>query len=94
MMFGAAQFTTTLSISSVSRCPETGVFRFYFEVGDVEVSADLTVAWLEEQNLAWLRFILVDRVRTRNRALVAAVELWVRENEQTVFDAALRAEVL
>ena len=80
-------------MSSVSRNPETGLFRVDFELDGVEVSADLTVAWLEEQNLAWLRFVLVDRVRTRDRALSAAVEAWVRENERAVFDAALGAEV-
>ena len=93
LLVAAVSVQHELSIASVSRCPETGVFHFDFEVDSVEVSADLTVAWLEEQNLAWLRFVLVDRVRTRDRALSAAVEAWVRENERAVFDAALGAEV-
>jgi hypothetical protein len=83
---------STLSISSVSRCPGTGVFRVVFDAGDVEVSADLTVCWLEEQNCAWLRFVLVDRIRTRDAALASAVEAWVRDNERAVFEAALSAE--
>jgi hypothetical protein len=82
---------STLSISSVSRCPETGVFRVVFDAGDVEVSADLSICWYEYQNLAFLRFIEVDHVRTRDAALATAVEAWVKANDQVVFAAALEA---
>ena len=78
-----------VAISTVSRCPETGAFRFTFEAGDVEVSADLSVCWLEEKREAWLRFITVDRVRTRDAALSDAVEVWVAEHQREVFLAAL-----
>ena len=64
MTFGATRAVAApLSISSVSRNPETGTFRFELELDGIEVSADLTVAWLEEKREAWLRFITVDCVR-------------------------------
>lgn len=82
------------SISSVSRCPETGAFRFDFQVGDVEVSADLTVAWIEDKGAAFLQWCEVDHVRTRDQALARQVVLWVRAHEREVFEAAINAEVL
>lgn len=81
-----------LWVSAATRCAETGVFRFVFDAGDVEVSADLTVAWLEQDRCAWLRYIAVERVQTRDRALAAAVEAWVLANHEAVFSAALDAE--
>lgn len=80
-----------LSISSVSRCPETGLFRFDFEVDGVEVSADLTVTWYVEHGVPYLRYALVDRVYTRDRALEQLVAEWVAANQYVAFDAVLEA---
>jgi hypothetical protein len=71
-----------------------GRFRFVFDAGDVAVSADLTVAWLEQDRCAWLRFIAVDRVLARDRALASAIEAWVLANQEAVFAAALIAEAV
>ena len=79
------------SVCAASRCPETGVFRFVFETGAGEVTADLTVCFFVEQNLAWLRFIAVDRVLRADAALTAAVEAWVAAHADEVFAAAVRA---
>lgn len=81
----------SISISSAFRCEETGIFRLVLEAGDVEVSADLTVVWLEQDRSAWLRFVLVERVHTRDGALAVAIEAWALANQEAVFCAALEA---
>lgn len=77
------------TIASVSRCAETGVFSLVLAVGDDELRVDLSICWYEAQNLAWLRFIEVDQVYTRDAALAAAVTAWIAANETRVFRAAL-----
>lgn len=79
------------SIASASRSAETGDFRFVFEAEDRLVSADLSVCWYETQNLAYLRFIEVDRVLRADRATSDAIEAWVKANEQLVFTAAMES---
>lgn len=61
-MVPASNLSGCFTLSSATRCPETGAFRFVFDVAGAEVHADLTVALLEEKGLAWLRFITVDRI--------------------------------
>ncbi len=78
-------------IHRVSRCPETGAFRFVFATEAGDVSADLTVCFFVEQRLAYLRLITVDRVLCADRALTAAVEAWVAAHQDEVFAAAVRA---
>lgn len=92
VMFHRLSLSRALSISTVSLDPETGVFRFVFDAGDVEVSADLTVAWIEDKGAAFLQWCEVDRVRTRNQDLARAVVVWVWEHQREVFEAALNAE--
>ena len=79
-----------MSVAFVSRCPETGAFRFVFDVAGADVSGDLTVCWLEDKGHAFLRFIAVDRVRNANLATAQAIEAWVDANQDAVFAAALR----
>lgn len=86
-----AAFNTPCSVRSATRCPETGAFRFVFDVAGVEVSADLTVCWLEERGLAYLRFITLDRVYSADRAIERAIEAWVARNQDAVLSAALEA---
>lgn len=84
---------TPVSVSTVARCAETGGFRFVFAAAqEGEVSADLTVCWLEEKGLAYLRFITVDRVLNGTSASKRAIEAWVLAHEDTVFAAALAAQ--
>jgi hypothetical protein len=80
-----------VALASVSRCPETSAFRFVFATEAGEVSADLTVCFFVEQQLAWLRFIAVDRVLSADHALTAAVEAWVAAHADDVLRAAVRA---
>lgn len=80
---------SNLAIGCVSRCPETGSFRFVFHVAGREVVADLTVCWLEDRGLAWFRFASVDRVRGTDRAIECAVEGWVAAHESEVWSAAM-----
>lgn len=87
MQFAAP--TVFWSISSATRCPETGAFRFVFDVAGAEVSADLTVCWLEDKGAAFLRFIAVDRVYGADRALERAIEAWVARNQDAVLSTAL-----
>lgn len=75
---------------SVARCPETGSFRFVFDVAGAEVRADLTVSWLEDKGLAFTRLVTVDYVDA-NRATCGAVEAWVRANEELVLEYAMGA---
>lgn len=81
--------STDWSIASVSRCSETGVFRLVLAIGEDELRVDLSICWYEAQNLAWLTFIEVDQVHTRDSALAATVTAWIAANETRVFRAAL-----
>ncbi len=80
-----------LSVASASRCPETGAFRFTFEVDGREVRADLTVAFLEDKGLAYLRHVTLDRVIDASLATERALSAWVDANQDACFDAALSA---
>lgn len=79
----------SLSIAAVTRCAETGVFRFAFDTSRANIAAELTVVWSEEKGLAWLRLITVDRVVGADLREERAVEAWVREHQDAVFGAAL-----
>lgn len=91
MVTAVRALCSTFAILAASRCEENGVFRLALEADDALVSADLTVAWLEQDRCAFLRFVSVERVYTRDRALAAAVEAWVLANQDAVFSAALEA---
>ncbi len=78
--------------TAASRCPETGAFRFTFEVDGREVRADLTVAFLEEKGLAWLRFVTLDRVVDADLATERALSAWVDAHQDACFEAALAAQ--
>lgn len=79
-----------LSVACVSRCAQTGAFRFVFDGVGNEVRADLMVCWHEDKGLASLRYVTVDYVDA-SRATARAVEAWVAANQELVFATALGA---
>jgi len=78
------------SLESAVRCDETGVFRVVVATRDTQIATDITVVWLGERGLAYLRFITVDRVFDADRATERAVEAWVAAHQDEVFSAALK----